>query len=301
MAAVHDAGLKQIDHLIITHWHGDHFGGLAELATRIPIREFVDHGPSVEPAAANDEFLQKGYPALYAKAKHTVAKPGDTIKVAGLEWRVVSSAGDVLKTPLPGAGQANPYCGNYQLHGPDQDPDNDASLGSVISFGRFRAVMLGDLTQDKEHALMCPNNRVGKVSLYITSHHGLSRSNSNALVHAIAPTVIVMNNGIRKGGEPATMKVLLSSPGLQDLWQLHFSLLGGQEYTAPGIFIANHLDNPLEEMPIEPMVPGRGMSAGSLPPLTHNGQAYWIKVSAQQDGTFTVTNTRNGFSKTYRD
>src|SRR5207245_1989973 len=79
MAAVKDAGLQQIDHLITTHWHGDHFGGMAELASRIQIREFIDHGPNVQPAAAADEFLQKTYPQLYAKAKHTIVKPGDKI------------------------------------------------------------------------------------------------------------------------------------------------------------------------------------------------------------------------------
>src|SRR5262249_20691478 len=48
MAAVKDAGLQQIDHLITTHWHGDHFGGMAEVANRIPIREFIDHGANVQ-------------------------------------------------------------------------------------------------------------------------------------------------------------------------------------------------------------------------------------------------------------
>src|SRR5436190_11875984 len=81
MAAVKDAGLSQIDNLITTHWHGDHFGGMAELAARIPIRHFIDHGGNVQPAAAADEFLQKTYPSLYAKAKHTVAKPGDKIAI----------------------------------------------------------------------------------------------------------------------------------------------------------------------------------------------------------------------------
>ena len=108
MAAVKDAGLTQIDNLITTHWHGDHFGGMAELAARIPIRHFIDHGPNVQPAAAADEFLQKTYPSLYGKAKHTVAKPGDKIAIAGLDWRVVSAAGEAIKTPLPGAGKAEP-------------------------------------------------------------------------------------------------------------------------------------------------------------------------------------------------
>src|SRR5579862_9869728 len=90
MDAIKDAGLQQIDHLIITHWHADHFGGLAELASHITIREFIDHGPNVQPGAAADEFLQKTYPPLYAKAKHTVVKPGDKIPMAGLDWLIVA-------------------------------------------------------------------------------------------------------------------------------------------------------------------------------------------------------------------
>src|ERR1700682_3840477 len=109
MAAVKDAGLTRIDNLITTHWHGDHFGGMAELAARIPIRNFIDHGPNVQPAAAADEFLQKTYPQLYAKAKHTVARPGNKISVAGLDVLVVASAGETIKTAQPGAGGANPY------------------------------------------------------------------------------------------------------------------------------------------------------------------------------------------------
>src|SRR3977135_2486500 len=113
MAALKDAGVMQIDHLIITHWHGDHFGGLAELAARIPIRHFIDHGPNVQPGAAADEFLQKTYPQLYAKGTHTVATPGMKIAIAGLEALVVTSAGETIKAPLPGAGRANPYCASF--------------------------------------------------------------------------------------------------------------------------------------------------------------------------------------------
>ena len=121
MAAVKDAGLTQIDHLITTHWHGDHFGAMAELAGGIPIRQFVDHGANVQPGAAADEFLQKVYPTLYAKGTHTVAKPGDKIAVAGLDWRIVSSAGEVIKTPLPGAGKPNPAVRRLQAEGPRSD------------------------------------------------------------------------------------------------------------------------------------------------------------------------------------
>jgi hypothetical protein len=107
-----------------------------------------------------------------------------------------------------------------------------------------------------------------------------------------------MNNGTRKGGQPDAMKVLLNSPGLQDLWQVHFSLLGGQEYTVPGMFIANAYDNQQPAVPVAPItLPPPGTEAPPPPP--HNGPAYWIKVSAQTDGTFTITNARNGFSKKY--
>src|ERR1700720_4198443 len=102
MAATQDAHLTQIDHLIVTHWHGDHFGGLAELAKRIPIHHFIDHGANVQPAPAADEFLAKVYPQLYAKVKHTVVKPGDRIAVAGLDVRGVTSAGETIRAALPG-------------------------------------------------------------------------------------------------------------------------------------------------------------------------------------------------------
>src|SRR5437870_9810294 len=116
MAAMKDAGIQQIDHLITTHWHGDHFGGMAELASHITIREFIDHGPNVQPAQPADDFLQKTYPQLYGKAKHTVAKPGDKVPVAGLDWRIVASAGEHISSPLsgaPGAGKPNPYWSSF--------------------------------------------------------------------------------------------------------------------------------------------------------------------------------------------
>ena len=296
MAALKDAGVTQIDHLIITHWHGDHFGGLAELAARIPIKQFIDHGPNVQPGPAADEFLQKTYPALYAKVTHTVVKPGDKIPVAGLDWRIVTSAGQVLKTPLPGAGKPNPYCSEFKPG--ENNAEDPQSVGSLITFGKFRTIHLGDLTKNKEFELMCPTNPLGTVDLLLGLHHGQSTSNSVVAVHALRPRVAIMNDGTRKGGEPETMQAVHSSPGLEDLWQMHFSLLSGQEYTAPGMFIANTIDDDPASMPIAPMAaPAPG--PGAPPPPQHNGTAYWIKVSAQTNGTFTVTNARNGLTKTY--
>src|SRR5437773_8565293 len=248
MAAAKAAGLSQIDNMITTHWHGDHFGGLAELAKRIPIRNFIDHGPNVQPGAAPDEFLQKTYPQLYAAARHSVAKPGDKISIAGLNAVVVSSAGEIIKTALPGAGAANPYCASFKPG--ENNAEDPMSVATYVTFGQFRTAHLGDLTKNKEFELMCPNNRLGTVDVLLGLHHGVDSSNSEVLVHALHPRVAVMNNGTRKGGQPDVMKTVHSSPGLEDLWQLHFSTLSGQEYTVPGMFIANTIDDSQPAMPI---------------------------------------------------
>jgi beta-lactamase superfamily II metal-dependent hydrolase len=296
-AALKDAGVRQIDHLITTHYHGDHFGAMETLASRLPIKEFIDHGANVQPGPPADAFLSNVYPKLYAQAAHVVAKPGDRIKLGDVDWRIVSSAGKMLDRALPGAGAQNPLCASYVAK--DADPSENAqSVGSHLTFGRFRAVHLGDLTWNKEHDLMCPMNRLGAVDLFIVSHHGQPISNSPVLVHALRPRVAVLNNGTRKGGQPDAMKVLFSSPGLEDLWQMHFSQLSGQEYTVPGAFIANTIDQQPAAMPIEGIAaPAPGSNAP--PPPAHDGPAYWIKISALRDGTFTVTNARNGFAKTY--
>jgi beta-lactamase superfamily II metal-dependent hydrolase len=156
LAATQDARLSQIDHLIVTHWHGDHFGGLAELAKRIPIKHFIDHGANVQPAPAADAFLAKTYPELYANAKHTVVKPGDRIAIPGLEVRVVTAAGETIKSPLPGAGAPNPYCASFKPG--ENNAEDPMSVGVVVRFGKFRTIHLGDLTRNKEFELMCPNN-----------------------------------------------------------------------------------------------------------------------------------------------
>jgi len=297
MEAVKAAGLQQIDHLIITHWHGDHFGGLAELAAQVPIKEFIDHGPNVQPGEGPDTFLKNVYGPLVAKAKHTVAKPGDKIAIMGLDVRVVASAGQTIKTPLPGAGKPNPYCANYKSG--DNNAEDPQSVGVYVTYGKFRTIHLGDLTKNKEFELMCPNNLIGAVDVLLGLHHGQASSNSEVLVHALHPRVAIMNDGTRKGGEPEVMKTVHSSPGLEDLWQLHFSVLSGQEYTVPGMFIANTIDDQPATAPIAP-IPAPQPGPGAPPAPVHNGKAYWIKVSAQQDGSFSVTNARNGFTKTYK-
>jgi beta-lactamase superfamily II metal-dependent hydrolase len=224
--AIQAAGLQQLDHVIITHWHGDHFGGLAELAAKIPIREYIDHGPNVQPGELADNFLKDTYAPLAAKAKHTVAKPGDKIAMAGVDIRVVASADQMIKTPLPGAGKPNPYCASFK--GADSNAEDPQSVAVHLAFGKFRTVHLGDLSKNEEFKLMCPNNLLGTVDVLLGLHHGVGTSNSIVMVHALHPRVAIMNNGTRKGGDPETMKTIHSSPGLEDLWQLHFSTLSGQ-------------------------------------------------------------------------
>jgi competence protein ComEC len=282
MAAVKEAGIAQIDALITSHWHGDHMGAMAELAGRIPIRHYLDHGPNVQPAAAVDDFLQKIYPALIAKAKHSVAKAGDTLPLKAVEWRIVTSGQATIAKPLPGAGQSNPHCAGFKPHTVNPvsgqalgNTEDEHSVGSHVTFGQFRALYLADFPWNKEFELMCPVNRLGTVDFLLVSRHGQHSSNSEALVHALRPRVGAINNGIRKGGQPETMRVLYSSPALEDLWQLHVAQLSGAEYEVPAVFVANTGED-----------------------IQHS-PAYWIKVSAQPNGTFTVTNSRNGFAKTY--
>jgi beta-lactamase superfamily II metal-dependent hydrolase len=209
MAAATDAGLTQIDHLITTHWHSDHYGGMAELATRIPIRHFIDHGANAPDGFARaraDEFLQITYPRLYGKATRTVVRPGDRVSVAGLDVLVVTSAGETLRTALAWAGEPNAHCAAF-MPGVNNAED-PLSVGTLVSFGRFRAIHLGDLTKHKEFELMCPNNRIGTVDVLLGLHHGVDSSNSEVLVHALRPRVAIMNNGTRKGGPPEVMQTV---------------------------------------------------------------------------------------------
>jgi len=332
MDVIQAAGLKQIDHLILTHYHGDHVGGVEELVTRIPVLHFVDHGATSEPNEMVKGF-QALYPQLYAKAKHTVAVPGDTIPFDGVTVTVVTSHGAVIKTPLPGGGQPNPACADFKPRDESRvDPDNPMSVGIVMTYGKFRTVNLADVTWNKERELMCPNNPIGPVDLYLTSHHGIDQSGSPALVYGLQPRVAVMHNSAFKGGAIQTMQMLHTSPGLEDIWQLHWAYAAGMEWNSPSHFIANVEDNatlagvllnppPTFGQGRGPGGPGAGApppppAPGAAPPPPvqvtrpaggpgggrggHNsGPAFWIKVSAQSDGSFTVTNTRNNFSKTY--
>ena len=276
MAMLTEAGVKQIDHLILTHYHVDHVGGLQELAKLVPIKHFIDHGPSVEEREQVAGF-QAAYAELYAKAKHTVAKPGDKLPVAGLDWRIITSAGKAITTALPGGGKPNPACASFTPRPATNDPENGQSVGSVITFGKFRTIDLGDLLWDNEKDVMCPNNLVGTVDLYIASHHGIDASGSPALVHGLQPRVAIEQNGTRKGGTVQTNKTIYSSPGFEDLWQMHWSYNAGTELNPAGLFIAN-IDEPAVIAAVLTAPPGGGRGGpggpgggGGAPPAAAPG------------------------------
>ena len=294
---IEQAGLDRIDHLWTTHYHGDHIGALLALAERVPVGQFYDHGePHPGDRIISAEFML-AYEEL-SRGRRTIVRPGDQVPMAGVDITTVASNGQYLQENLAGGGAENSSCAGVERVDESGyfDPDNGASAGFVLRYGRFRAVDLGDLTWNGELDLMCPVNRIGTVDLYLTSHHGLAQSGSPALVHGLQPRVAVMNNGTQKGGAPAAFRVLHESPGLEDLWQLHWSYATKLDNSA-ALFIANVDDDAsvagvLTAPPEAMRGRGRGGAAG-------HEAAYLIRVSAREDGSFTVTNTRNGFSKTY--
>ena len=293
VAMLKDAGVERLDYLVSTHYHRDHIGGMQELSKRIPIAHYVDHGPSIEEREQVEGF-QAAYAALRSQARHTVVKPGDRLTVAGLDFRIVTAGGDVLKRPLAGGGAPNAACGKTQKKPDPATPDENAhSVGSLITYGEFRAIDLGDLLWNEELELMCPSNPIGSVDLYMVTHHGLDNSGADALVHGVRPRVAVMQNGMRKGGTVAAYQVLRASPGLEDIWQLHWSHAAGVEHNPPGVFIANVDD----AATIASVVTG-AQGAPSASAAAHS-PAHYLKISARPNGSFTVTNTRNGFTKTY--
>jgi competence protein ComEC len=289
-AAAQLAGLKKIDHLLISHWHADHVGGLAAFSKMMPIGKFYDHGDNIE--KENQQWLDS-YTAASA-GKRTIVKPGDEIPMKGLGVLVVSSDQKVLAKTLPGGGP-NPLCATAERKA-SLGPENARVAGVLVSYGKFKYLNLIDLDWEKEMELACPVNKLGTITVYQTGRHGaFDGAGAPAFLNAIKPQVVVVNNGPRKGmGQvdanakittPAGTRVapyekvaylrLASIPGIEGIWQEHLSLLDPEpkHNTSPDM-IAN-----LED--------------------TADCKGNWIKASVQPDGKFTVTNSRNGFSRTY--
>ncbi len=272
-AAAKDAGIKKIDFVLITHYHDDHVGGASQLAAKISVGTFIDHGENRETSDASASRVFGAYQELLSsgKYKHIVAKPGEVLPITGMQVRVVTADGQVIERPLPGGGKENANCANAAKPAVDVT-ENPRSLGTLITFGKLRILDLGDLTIDKELELMCPTNKIGPVDIYIASHHGFFQSGSAALVNAIAPRVAIMDNGAKKGGSPVAWDVIEKAPGLEDLWQLHYSDEGGDAHNVAASFLANL----------------QGLDTGN-----------YLKITAAEDGSFAVFNSRTRETKKY--
>ncbi|MGB6687142.1 MAG: MBL fold metallo-hydrolase [Terracidiphilus sp.] len=270
MAAMHDAGITKLDHVLITHFHVDHVGGVPELVKRVQVGEFIDHGENRE----DSDITRHDY-AAYLKAiqgkPRRIVHPGDTIDIPDLKIVVLTADGNVIKT-VPGIKPTpNPYCASEPKWTLDSS-ENPRSVGILVRYGKFRFLDLGDLTKAREVDLVCPNDLIGQVDLYLTTHHGLDQSNSRAVVDAIHPRVAIMNNGAHKGGSPEAWQTVHDSPGLEDLWQLHAAEDSDAAHNSPEPLIANPKGD---------------------------GDGAYFKVVASADGGFSVTNTRTGQTKEY--
>jgi beta-lactamase superfamily II metal-dependent hydrolase len=271
-AAAKVAGVKKIDYLVISHYHADHVGGVAEVAAKFPIRNFVDHGANTE----NDKDSQvrfNMYSSFAAKGNRIVAKPGDTIPIKGLDVKVLAAAGETLGAALAGAGQANPECNSYQKDSDEEVSENQRSLGLLVTFGSFRILDLGDLTSSREHELMCPANKIGSVDVVVASHHMGAAANMPQLIHAIHAKVAIADNGPRKGGKPAAWQRWHDTAGIQDIWQLHYAIDAGKDHNSADTFLAN---------------------------VDEQCEGKWLRLTAGKDGTFTVYNSRNKYEKSYQ-
>jgi len=273
VTAAKDAGLAKIDYVLITHYHSDHVGGVTQLAARIPIGKFIDHGENSDPKDAATLTGWNAYRKLLAekKLRRISVKPGDALPLRAAQFVIVNGGGKVLEKPLPSAGAANQNCGPTPLP-PADHTENEYSLGLVLTFGKLRLVDLGDLPWAKELELMCPVNKLGKADIYVATHHGLFFSGSPALVYGIAPRVAIMENGAKKGSSPSAWDIIHSSPGLAAIYQLHWSDEGGTDHNSPREFVAN---------------------------LAEPDSGNYLKLMAYPSGDFDVFNARTGETAHY--
>jgi beta-lactamase superfamily II metal-dependent hydrolase len=272
MAAIRRAGLARLDYLLVTHFHPDHVGGVPDLASRIPIGTFIDYGSPMGTPYGTDRMTTRSflaYEPVRSQGRHIRPEPGDRLPLEGLDIDIVSVGGALISTPLPGGGAPIGGCASLEHH-PEDGTENFRSIGFRLQFGAFSFVDLGDLSGNTLPGLVCPFNLIGQASVYLVAHHGDYDSNAPAMYEALRPRVAIMNNGPTKGGDPEALKTAHAQPDL-DLWQLHASRHAGAR-NSPEEFIAN---------------------------LDDGATAHWIHLRASEDGSFDVTNSRNGASRRY--
>jgi len=301
VAAAHKLGVKKLDYVIITHYHMDHAGGVSDLVQRIPVGTFIDHGTNAEHVAPGEKVpvdLKGGmpddlYPKYLAAIKghnHIVAKPGQVIQMGAMTDTIVASDAKVLDKPLAGAGAKNPACDTAEaLSVKDEGGvENTHSVASLISFGKVKIAAFGDLSWKAEHALSCPVTRLGHVQVLIATQHGSKISSNPASIADMKPEVVVMGSGGKKGGDEGPIDTIKASPGLQGFWQLHDSY-AHPEWAKDKNYVANLNPSAAD-------VAKYGKAMFTSPP----DQGYDIALSITKDGSVTVTNSRNGFTKTYQ-
>jgi competence protein ComEC len=268
--ATKQAHLTKIDTVLITHFHSDHVGGVPALAKLIPVSDFIDHGDSMETQNPADAQRWEAYKTV-AKGKRRPLAAGDKMELGDVLFDIVSSNGEVRSK----GGVKNSFCASAAKKDPDPT-ENARSLGFKLTYGSFTFLDLGDLTWNKELELSCPENHVGHVTLFQATHHGFYNDNSGAPAHvwALQPQVVIVNNGPQKGLGANAWDTIAKIPGLEDTWQVHLSLATDAAHNTGEKMIANS-------------------------EATAECKGNFLKASISDDGKFTITNSRNGFSKTY--
>jgi competence protein ComEC len=257
------AGLKQIDHFAVTHWHVDHYGSLARLSKMIPILNYYHHGIPDELADDPKNFptLIQAY-KLASQGKSRALKPGDELplrqKPGTPQVRMVCVCSNGEVSPDLTGVATNPLA---KMHKPkaDDNTDDSRSLGFLVSYGDFRFLDLGDLTWNVEYKLVAPTDKIGPVDVFQTSYHGADFGNNPVLIDTIKPRVAVINNGPRKGCDPIVVARLRHASGLEAVYQLHRNMRADAQENTAAEFIAN-VDEKCKAEPIDLAVAPDGKS-----------------------------------------